>query len=63
MQALVRSARQNRHKGCTDSSFRIDLTCETGPSDKAVFFHPYETEVNSIEQRMADNPSDRPSDN
>lgn len=49
MQTLVRSARQNRHEGCTDSSFRIDLTCETGLPDKAAFFHPYKMEVNSIE--------------
>lgn len=49
MQTLVRSSRQNRHEGCTNFSFRIDLTRETVPPDKAVFFHPHETEVNSIE--------------
>lgn len=39
----------------------IDLTYETGPPDKAVFFNLYETEVNRIERRIADSPSDRPS--
>lgn len=39
----------------------IDLTYETGPPDKAAFFNLYETEVNRIEQRIADCLSDRPS--
>ena len=39
----------------------IDLTYETGPPDKAAFYNLYETEVNRIEQRIADSPSDRPS--
>jgi hypothetical protein len=39
----------------------IDLTYETGPPDKAAFFNLYETEVNKIEQRIADSQSNRPS--
>lgn len=39
----------------------IDLTYEIGLPDKAAFCNLYETEVNRIEQRIADSPSDRPS--
>ena len=51
-------------KACTEEAWithLIDLTYETGPPDKAAFFNLYETEVNRIEQRIADSPSDRPS--
>ena len=39
----------------------IDLTYDPGPPDKAAIFNLSETEVNRIEQRIADSPSDRPS--
>lgn len=51
-------------KACTEEAwitYLIDLTYEPGPPDKAAFFNLYETEVNRIEQRIADSPSDRPS--
>lgn len=51
-------------EACTEEAWithLIDLTYETGPPDKAAFFNLYETEVNRIEQRIADCLSDRPS--
>lgn len=51
-------------EACTEEAWithLIDLICETGPPGKAAFFNLYETEVNRIEQRIADSPSDRPS--
>ena len=51
-------------EACTEEAWithLIDLTYETGPPDKAAFYNLYEMEVNRIEQRIADSPSDRPS--